>query len=516
MPVKYYLPNTDTTVNFPEYTASTKPLPKEYGKGYATIDGVLNYSDGATWAAVDTNSQQGGSGTVTSVNTVLPDLDGDVTIVGSDISGVELTANKGSPNGYAGLTASGVIAIANLPVMGSAGDNHAAGMVPDPGDVYGTTKFLREDAQWIEPPFINQLVTSVAGKIGVVTLNYNDITGVEASVNKGAANGYAPLVDSKVPEENLPAFGASGVNHLAGLVPDPGAVAGTTKFLREDGTWSEVSGLVTSVAGKAGAVVLAITDVTGLSDAIGLKANTSDLGTAAYTSHLAYATASHTHTSSEITDLPDISLLYVTDTTTLAAAIADEVARIDLDPTGYTMAWWLDGMPIKVGTDPKNIWRHWDRTNEVSIVVMPHVLSIDVDNGEFGFTTTSTSEDVKTLIASYNPPRGFELRIYHSYDEDDVVYVWNSANFDQIKKEYRFTEDIDLTGISSTSHTTTITVAGVTASTGLQAEAWFMEPFGPFGVHAEVSADDTVTIWIYSLTGDVIDAGIVTLFGVVK
>lgn len=33
-------------------------------------------------------------------------------------------------------------------------------------------------------------------------------------------------------------FGPSGSAHAAGLVPDPGAVAGSTKFLREDGTWS--------------------------------------------------------------------------------------------------------------------------------------------------------------------------------------------------------------------------------------------------------------------------------------
>lgn len=32
-------------------------------------------------------------------------------------------------------------------------------------------------------------------------------------------------------------FGASGTGHASGLVPDPGAVAGITKFLREDGSW---------------------------------------------------------------------------------------------------------------------------------------------------------------------------------------------------------------------------------------------------------------------------------------
>lgn len=33
-------------------------------------------------------------------------------------------------------------------------------------------------------------------------------------------------------------FGASGPSHKRGVVPDPGAVAGTSRFLREDATWA--------------------------------------------------------------------------------------------------------------------------------------------------------------------------------------------------------------------------------------------------------------------------------------
>lgn len=36
----------------------------------------------------------------------------------------------------------------------------------------------------------------------------------------------------------LPLFIASGASHATGLVPDPGAVPGTTNFLREDATWA--------------------------------------------------------------------------------------------------------------------------------------------------------------------------------------------------------------------------------------------------------------------------------------
>ena len=35
---------------------------------------------------------------------------------------------------------------------------------------------------------------------------------------------------------------ASGPQHTAGLVPDPGPIAGTSKFLREDSKWVTVSG----------------------------------------------------------------------------------------------------------------------------------------------------------------------------------------------------------------------------------------------------------------------------------
>lgn len=41
-------------------------------------------------------------------------------------------------------------------------------------------------------------------------------------------------------------FGPSGANHAPGLVPDPGSIAGTTRFLCEDGAFTVA--IVTSVA----------------------------------------------------------------------------------------------------------------------------------------------------------------------------------------------------------------------------------------------------------------------------
>ena len=75
---------------------------------------------------------------------------------------------------------------ASTAAFGASGTSHAAGLVPDPGAMAGTTRYLREDETWDVPA--------------------------------------AP-----------PVFVASGTGHAAGLVPDPGPTAGTTRFLREDG-----------------------------------------------------------------------------------------------------------------------------------------------------------------------------------------------------------------------------------------------------------------------------------------
>jgi hypothetical protein len=55
----------------------------------------------------------------------------------------------------------------------------------------------------------------------------------------GPASGSAaaPTFRAVVPAD-VPTMVASGATHAAGLVPDPGSTAGSTKFLREDGTFA--------------------------------------------------------------------------------------------------------------------------------------------------------------------------------------------------------------------------------------------------------------------------------------
>ncbi len=83
-----------------------------------------------------------------------------------------------------------------------------------------------------------------AGTINVTTLNAGSVHG---------------LFLGTVGASSLPVFGGSGSSHQIGAVPDPGATAGTTRFLREDGTWATASGgagAVASVNGQTGTVVI--------------------------------------------------------------------------------------------------------------------------------------------------------------------------------------------------------------------------------------------------------------------
>jgi hypothetical protein len=72
-----------------------------------------------------------------------------------------------------------------------------------------------------------------AGTINVGTLNATTIT--------GGVSGSA-ITTGTVSAARLPLFGPSGTTHAPGIVPDPGATAGNTHYLREDGTWSVPAG----------------------------------------------------------------------------------------------------------------------------------------------------------------------------------------------------------------------------------------------------------------------------------
>jgi len=80
---------------------------------------------------------------------------------------------------------------------------------------------------------------------------------INATTLNGALSG-ANITSGTVAAARLPLFGASGSAHAAGIVPDPGASAGNTRYLREDGNWAApaAGGAVSSVNGQTGTVVI--------------------------------------------------------------------------------------------------------------------------------------------------------------------------------------------------------------------------------------------------------------------
>lgn len=77
---------------------------------------------------------------------------------------------------------------------------------------------------------------TVFEKFGTTELNLSGYATTSSLAAVATSGSYTDLSDKPT------TFGASGSNHSPGLVPDPGATAGSTKFLREDGTWQTVSG----------------------------------------------------------------------------------------------------------------------------------------------------------------------------------------------------------------------------------------------------------------------------------
>jgi hypothetical protein len=122
-----------------------------------------------------------------------------------------------------GMTGGGALSAdvtLSAPVMAASGAAHAAGLAPDPGATAGVTRFLREDATWI---------AITVGSLGAVPATRQVIAGA------GMTGGGALSTDVTL---NALAMQASGASHSGGTVPDPGAAAGATRYLREDASWA--------------------------------------------------------------------------------------------------------------------------------------------------------------------------------------------------------------------------------------------------------------------------------------
>lgn len=188
-------------------TSVNATVPAEFAVGGVPITGSgtiaitkVNESANTVWAgptsggaaqptfrSLVTADMPSGTGTVTSIATTAPITGGTITTTGT-------------------------IGITDFVASGA---SHARGAVPDPGASAGTTKFLCEDATFKIPPGTSTgTVTSIATTAPITggTITTTGTIGVND-------------------------FVASGASHARGTVPDPGASAGTTKFLCEDATF---------------------------------------------------------------------------------------------------------------------------------------------------------------------------------------------------------------------------------------------------------------------------------------
>lgn len=159
-----------------------------------------------------------------------------------------------------------------IPVFGPSGSAHSVGFVPDPGAVAGSTKFLREDGSWvtlaggaaswgaITGTLASQsdLAAALSGKqasLGFTPLNpvnaLSEVSGLAATARTNLGLGTAATQPATAFDTSgaaasavaaIPTFGASGGSHSTGFVPDPGSTSGTTRYLREDSTWSTPAG----------------------------------------------------------------------------------------------------------------------------------------------------------------------------------------------------------------------------------------------------------------------------------
>jgi hypothetical protein len=156
-----------------------------------------------------TNSNLSGSAGITNANLANNSISiaGNATALGGSVSQDSIT----------GLSSTGIIRRTGTNTLGiaSAGTDYQTPLASTSITIAGNA-------------------TSLGGSV-----SQDSITGLSSTglVKRTAANTLGIALNS-----DLPVFGASGSSHASGAVPDPGSSAGSTRYLREDGTWNTPSG----------------------------------------------------------------------------------------------------------------------------------------------------------------------------------------------------------------------------------------------------------------------------------
>jgi hypothetical protein len=193
-------PKGDTGATGPAGAASTVPGPQgPTGPQGATGPQGPKGDTGATGPQGPAGANGTGSGTVTAVNGVAPDVNGNVPLLASDVGAIP-SSYRGAGGGVASLDANAKLDTYQIPdLSGTYVATSTKGAVNGVATLDASGKLTATQVPTAP-------VTSVAGKTGAVTLTAAD-AGALATSTKGAASGVAPLDStSNVPIANLPSF----------------------------------------------------------------------------------------------------------------------------------------------------------------------------------------------------------------------------------------------------------------------------------------------------------------------
>jgi hypothetical protein len=106
------------------------------------------------------------------------------------------------------------------------------------------------------PAFLTVAVTNPTSAAAIAITATSEAANLVLASPNGASG---PMTPRALVPADVPVFVASGSGHAAGAVPDPGATAGTTKFLREDATFAVPpgsGGISLTTIGSSGAATL--------------------------------------------------------------------------------------------------------------------------------------------------------------------------------------------------------------------------------------------------------------------
>lgn len=191
-----------------------------------------------------TTTSLGLGGTVTSVGLSLPSIfsvSGSPVTSSGTLTGVLTTQSANTI--FAGPTSGGAAAptfrsLVSADIPNNAADTTGKSAATDALKSATTTV----DVSAATAPSTGQVLTATDSTHA--TWQTLSTGGTVTSITAGAGlSGGTITTSGTIACQN---FVASGASHATGCVPDPGASAGTTKYLREDGTWTVPSGAFSS------------------------------------------------------------------------------------------------------------------------------------------------------------------------------------------------------------------------------------------------------------------------------